>query len=59
MTINVFVRKYKLKNKATSSIKIQQVLGSIGLDNIGIYSRSGPFSSGIGIVILHPSNGTH
>ena len=54
-----FVRKHDLKNKATSNIKIQQVLNSIGLNNVGIYLRDGPFSSDIGIVILHPSKGTH
>ena len=26
MTFNEFIKKYKLKNKATSNIKIQQVL---------------------------------
>ena len=29
------------------------------MDNIGVYSRDGPFSSDIGIVSLHPTNGTH
>ena len=59
MTFNVFIKKYKLKNKATSNIKIQQVLNSIGLNNVGIYLRDGPFESDIGIVNLHPSEGTH
>ena len=59
MTFNDFIKKHNLKNKATSNIKIQQVLGSIGLDNVGIYLRDGPFSSDIGIVNLHPSKGTH
>ena len=54
-----FIKNYNLKNKATSNIKIQQVLGSIGLDNVGIYSGDGPFSGDIGIVNLHPSKGTH
>ena len=52
-------KKYDLKNKATSNIKIQQVLNSIGLNNVGIYLRDGLFSSDIGIVNLHPSKGTH
>ena len=56
---NEFVTKFDLKNKATSNIKIQQVLCSIGLDNVGIYLRDGPFSSDIGIENLHPSKGTH
>ena len=59
MTFNDFIKKHNLKNKATSNIKIQQVLNSIGLNNIGIYLRDGPFSSDIGIVNLHPSKGTH
>ena len=52
-------KKFNLKNKATSNIKIQKVLTSIGLDNVGIYLRDGPFSSDIRIVNLHPSKGTH
>ena len=59
MTFNDFVKKYNLKNEATSNLKIQQVLTSIGLDNGKIYLRDGPFSSDIGIVNLHPSKGTH
>ena len=59
MTFNDFFKKYKLKNKATSNIKIQQVLDSIGLDNVNIYLRDGPFKSDIGIVNLHPFKGTH
>ena len=56
---NDFVKKFYLKNKATSNIKIQKVLSSIGLNNVEIYLRDGPFSSDIGIVNLHPSKGTH
>ena len=48
-----------LKNKATSNIKIQQVLNSIALNNVNIYLRDGPFSSDIGIVNLHPTRGSH
>ena len=55
----ILFKKYRLKNKATSNIKIQQVLKSIGLGNVGIYLRDGPFESDIGIVNLHPSKGTH
>ena len=56
---NEFVKKFDVKNKATSNIKIQQVLCSIGLDNVGIYLRDGPFSSDIGIVNIHPSKRRH
>ena len=59
LTFNDFVLKHKIKNEATSNIKIQKVLTSIGLDNVIIYLRDGPFSSDIGIVNLHPSLGTH
>ena len=58
MTFNDFIKKYKLKNKAKSIIKIQQVLNSIGLNNVGIYLRDGPFSSDIGILNFHPLKGT-
>ena len=59
MTFNDFVEKYKLKDKATSKIKLYQVLDSIGLNNVEIFLRDGSFSSDIGIVNLHPSKGTH
>ena len=59
MTFNDFIHKYKLKNEATSNIKIQQVLSSFGLDNVDIYRREGPFESNIGFVNLHPTKGTH
>ena len=58
MLFNDFVQKYNLKIKATSNIKIQKILISIGLDSVNIYLRDGPFSSDIGIVNLHPSKGT-
>ena len=59
MKFNDFVKKFDLKNKATSNIKIQQVLDSMGLNNVGIYLRDGLFKSDIGFVNLHPSKGTH
>ena len=59
MDFNEFIKNYKLKDKATSNIKIYQVLDSIGLNNVRIYLRDGPFESDIGIVNLHPSKGTH
>ena len=36
MSFNDFVLKYKLRNEATSKMRIQQVLPSIGLDSVGI-----------------------
>ena len=59
MTFNDFVKKYKLKNKATSNINIQQVLSSSSLNDVGIYLRDGRFESDIGIVNLHPTKGIH
>ena len=50
MLFNDYVRKYNLKNKPKSNIKTQQVLSSIGLDNVDIYLRDRPFSSDVGIV---------
>ena len=59
MSFKDYVCEHELKNKATSNIKIQQVLDSIGLKNVGIYLRDGSFESNIGIINLHPSKGTH
>ena len=59
LTSNEFIKKHNLRNKATSSIKIQQVLSSLSLKDVGIYLRDESFSSDIGIVNLHPSKGTH
>ena len=59
ISFNDFVKKYNLKNKTTSNIKTQQVLSSLGLSDVGIYLRDGPFESVIGIANLHPSKGTH
>ena len=59
LTFNEFIKKHNLRNKATSSIKIQQALSSLSLNDVGIYLRDGPFISDIGIVNLHPSKGTY
>ena len=59
MTFNDFIKKYNLKNKATSNINIQNILSSLSLNGVGIYLRDGPLKSDIGIVNLHPSKGTH
>ena len=58
MPFNDFINKYKLKSKATSNLKITQVLSSIGLDNVDIYLRDWPLSNAMGIVNLHPSKRT-
>ena len=59
MTFNDFIKKYKLKNKATSNIKIQQVFSPLSLNDVGLYLRDAPFESDNGIVNLHSSRGTH
>ena len=59
MIFNDFVENYNLRNKATSNIKIQQVLSSLSLNDVGIYLRDGRFKTDIGIVNLHPYKGTH
>ena len=59
ITFNDFIKKHNLINKATSNIKLQQVLNSIGLNNVNIYLRDGSYSSDIGIINLHPTRGSH
>ena len=59
LTFNDFLLTHNLKNKATSKIKIQQILSCLGLSDVGIYLRDEPFSTDVGIVNLHPSKGTH
>ena len=36
MTFNEVIKKYNLKNKATSNLKIQQVLSFLSLNDVGI-----------------------
>ena len=55
----ILLNKHNLRNKATSKIKIQHVLSSLSLDDVGIYLRDGSFLGDIGVVNLHPSKGTH
>ena len=60
ITFNDFVYKHNIKNKATSNVKIYEVLKKIGLDSkVGFYLRDEVFSSDIGIVNLHPLKRTH
>ena len=59
MSFNEFIKKHKLKNKATSNIKVQQVLSFLSLNDVGIYLRDGPFKTDTGVVNLHPIKGTH
>ena len=59
MSLIDFVHIYILINQATSIIKIQQFPSSLSLNDIGIFLNDGPFKSDIGIVNLHPFQGTH
>ena len=60
MTFNDFVHKPNLKPKATSNIKIYEVLKKIGLNSkVGIYLRDGDFSTIYGLVNLYPTRGSH
>ena len=59
MSFNDFFHKYKSRNKGTSNIKNHQLLSTLSLNDIGIYLRDGPFKTRMGIVNLHPFEGTH
>ena len=59
MSFNDFIHKHTLKNKTTSNTKMQQILFSLSLRDVGTYLRDGPFRTDIGIVNLHPFQGTH
>ena len=39
MKFSYFIKKCKLKNKALSNIKMQQVLSCLSLNDVGIYLR--------------------
>ena len=52
-----FVEKYRLKNKATSNVKIKEILNEINIP-CGIYMRVDKFTTDFGIVNLHPTKGT-
>ena len=60
LTLEDFAHKYNLKIKATSNIKLYEILKKIGLDSkVGIHLRDDNFASIYGILNLHPSKGTH
>ena len=52
------VDKYKLKNQATSNIKIKEVLKQFKIP-ANVYMRDDQFTTNSGIVNLHPTKGTH
>ena len=59
MSFTDFINKYGIKIKTTSNVKFSQVLSSLSLNDVGIYSRDGTLSSDIGSVNLHPTKGRH
>ena len=59
MLFNDFGHKHNLKNKATANIKIYQILSSLSVNDVGIYSGDRPFENDIGRVNLHPYKGSH
>ena len=59
MSFNDFIDKCNFRNKATSNVKIQKILSSLSLNDVGIYLGDGPFKFDIGIVNLHPLKRTH
>ena len=59
MSFNDFIHKNNLKNEATSKKKNQHILCSLAVKDVKIKLRDGPFTSDVGIVILHPTERTH
>ena len=54
MSFKDFVQKHDMKNKATSIIKIYQVLSPLSSKDVGICLTDGSFESHKRIVNLHP-----
>ena len=59
MSFKYFVHKNNLKKKSTPNIKVYQILSSLYLSNVGIFSRDGPFEFNIGIINLHQAKMSH
>ena len=59
LSFKEFVEKYRLKNEATSTIKMEEILALMNISECGIYMRDDKFTTPSGIVNLHPSVGTH
>ena len=58
LSLKEFVEKYRLKNEATSNVKIKERLNEIG-SPAGVFMRDDKFTTTAGIVNLHPTKGTH
>ena len=59
ISLNEVIHKNTLKNKATSNINIQNFLSFLTLIDVRTYLRDSPVKCDIGIVTLHPFQGTH
>ena len=59
MMFNKFIKEFRIKNKATSNIKIKQILSSLSFNGVGIYLGDRLFESDVGTVRLNPLKGTH
>ena len=59
MAYNDFLHENKLKTKATSNIKIQQILPSSSFKDVKLCLKDGPFTIDVGFVNLHPIKGKH
>ena len=58
MSFSNFIAKKNVINKASSSIKIQQIISFSSLSDVKVHLRDGLLSSVVGIAKLHPSKGT-
>ena len=58
LSLKEFVEKYRLKNEATSKVKIKEILDKLTIP-AGIYMGDDKFTTTSGIVNLHPTKGTH
>ena len=58
LSFKEFVKKYGLKNEATSNVEIKEILKLMNT-SCGIYMRDDKFITTSGIVNLHPTEGTH
>ena len=59
LSFKEFVEKYRIKNEATSNVKIKEILDILKLNSTGIHKRDDNFTTPSGIVNLHPTKGTH
>ena len=58
LSFKEFVETYRLKNEATSNVKIKEILNELAIP-AGVYMRDRKFTTTAGIVNLHPTKGTH